>query len=164
MRRAESYVHREGNKRVNVNVGDAVNVDVDKENNRVSVNIGGRRYTFGSEDASSPASEDTRDVTGDIRRTVSKSLNKGLAACSYLGILVIAPLLFGQEDEFVKFHAKQGLKLLLCSIVGSAILSIFGMGWAVTIAGIVLSVLGVVNVANGEKKELPLLNKIKWFD
>ena len=165
-KRAESYVRRDKGKRVNVNVGDAVNVDVDKENNRVSVNIGGRRYTFGDGEAETDGAEtdeETRDLGDELREKVSRSANKGLAAISYLGVLVFVPLLFGPEDRFVKFHARQGLKLFAYTILGSAIGSFLGIGWVATLLGAGLAIKGILDAVNGKMEELPILNKLKWF-
>ena len=36
------------------------------------------------------------------------STNKWKAVCSYLGILILIPLLLGGDSTFAKYHAKQG--------------------------------------------------------
>ena len=136
-RRAESYVHRD-------------------DSQRVSVNIGGRRYTFGAEDASE------EDQT-EWRQGVIRTANRGLAAISYLGVLVFVPLLVGQDDKFVKFHARQGLKLLCYSALGSILGSFLGIGWIATLLGVGLSIKGVIDAVNGKMEELPILRKLKWF-
>lgn len=172
-RRAESYVNRGSGRRTDINIGDGIRIHRDDSGNlnvniggdssgyeaeesgddpRVSVNIGGRRYSFGAD-----------EVAEALNETARQSRNRGLAAISYLGVLVFVPLLFGQEDEFVKFHAKQGLKLLACTAVGSMIASFFGAGWLITLLGAALSIKGLISAVNGKKEELPLLNKIKWF-
>lgn len=138
-KRAESYVHRDNGK-------------------RVSVDIGGRRYTFGAEDTAGE-SEQTRGASSEA----AKRENRGLAAISYLGILFFVPLLFGQEDDFVQFHARQGLKLFAYTALASAVGTFFGVGWAATLIGIYLAVKGVIAAVNGKKEELPLLKKLKWF-
>ena len=161
-RRAESYVNRGGkNKRVSVNIGDGLNVDVGDE--RVSVNIGGRRYTFGGGETEEDPVEETRDLGEEIRRTAKRTKNKGMAAISYLGVLVFLPILFGMEDEFVKFHSTQGLKLFCYTMLGSALGSFIGVGWIATLLGFGLSIKGIANAVNGVMEELPILRKLTWF-
>ncbi len=90
-----------------------------------------------------------------------------MSVLAYIGILVLIPYFSGdaKKDEFVKFHTQQGMvlfvieiALLVLSILVSMavpMLSIFG-----TLIGfglLILSVLGVVNAAKGEKKELPVV-------
>ena len=98
-----------------------------------------------------------------------------MAILAYFGILVIVPILAAKDSKFAKFHANQGLVLCICSIVlwvSFTILSIlfykvaffFGflinLLWYVVCLGIlVLVVLGIVNAAKGEAKELPLIGK-----
>ena len=146
-KRAESYVHRDAGK-------------------RVSVDIGGRRYTFHAQDADAvdeESEEETRDLGDEIREAASRSANKGMGVLSYLGILVFIPLLFGSEDRFVKFHSKQGLKLFCYTALGSAIGSFVGVGWVATLLGAVLAIKGVISALNGKMEELPILKKLKWF-
>lgn len=164
-KRAESYVHRNKGRRVSVNVGDNVSVNVGDK--RVSVNVGGRRYSFGADEPAEDT-EQTEEVEQEEQacrapKAAEKQENCGLAAISYLGVLFFVPLLFGQEDEFVRFHAKQGLKLFLCTVLASAVGTPFGVGWAATLLGIYLAAKGVIAAVNGKKEELPLLKKIKWF-
>ena len=74
--------------------------------------------------------------------------NKILALLSYLGVLVLVPL-FGKKDSpFVQFHAKQGLVLL----IGWVISWFPVFGWIIGIIVFVLSIIGILNVFNGEKK------------
>lgn len=91
--------------------------------------------------------------------------NKALTFLSYLGILALVPLLAKKDSKFAQFHAKQGLVLF---VGWFAIAWIAGfipfLGWflivpAVCIFGIVLSIMGLINVANGEMKELPVIGE-----
>ncbi len=86
-----------------------------------------------------------------------------LAIISYIGILCLVPILIKEKDEFVKFHAKQGLVLFIGEIIIWIILRIipylwflgnlFGLLW------IILSIIGIMNVLNNKKKEIPLIGK-----
>ncbi len=86
-----------------------------------------------------------------------------IAIFSYLGILVLVPLLVEKKDEFVRYHVKQGLVLFLAEIVTPFVAWIPILGW---IAGailwifwIVFTILGIVNVVSGKKKPLPLIGQ-----
>ena len=97
--------------------------------------------------------------------TASKqaSDNKVMALLSYLGILVLIPLLTAKEDKFVRFHAKQGLVLLVAVIAVNMIGIIPFLGQPIAFVGdlacLVLTVMGIINVLNGEEKPLPLIGQ-----
>lgn len=97
------------------------------------------------------------------KTTTQTNDNKGMALLSYIGILVLVPLLTVKDDEFVQFHAKQGLVLLIAAIVVSVIGVIPFLGWFIALVGglacFVLAVMGIINVLNGEKKPLPLIGQ-----
>lgn len=81
------------------------------------------------------------------------SNDKLFGILSYIGILWLVGLLAG-KTEFAKFHANQGF---LSWIVGF----IPFVGWA---ASLVFMIMGIINVCNGEKKELPIIGKFHVFD
>lgn len=85
------------------------------------------------------------------------------AAVSYILILVIIPLLFYRDDEFVFYHAKQGVVLLLLWAAVPFVLAIPLVGWILgailAIFNLVLMVFGVVKSLKNQKKPLPLLGK-----
>ena len=100
--------------------------------------------------------------------------NKVMAVLSYIGILVLIPILAAKESPFARFHANQGLILILCEIIFavanmilSSIFAFLGplvLLWKlvaalVNIAFLVLLILGIVNAAQGMAKELPLIGK-----
>ncbi|MDD3531790.1 MAG: hypothetical protein PHR64_00080 [Candidatus Shapirobacteria bacterium] len=89
--------------------------------------------------------------------------NRVIALLSYIGILVLVPLLTAKEDEFVKFHAKQGLVLLVAAIAVGMVGVIPLLGWLIAFVGgltcLALAVMGIVNVLNGKKKPLPLIGQ-----
>jgi len=95
--------------------------------------------------------------------TKQVSDNKVMALLSYIGILVLIPLLTAKEDEFVRFHVKQGLVLLVAVIAVSMIGIIPLLGWLIAFVGgltcLVLAVMGIINVLNGEEKPLPLIGQ-----
>ena len=86
-----------------------------------------------------------------------------LAIISYLGILCLIPILIKEEDEFVKFHAKQGLVLFIAEVATMLIAWIPIIGWIgapiLWIIWIVLAIIGIMNVAKGKKAPLPIIGK-----
>ncbi len=105
--------------------------------------------------------------------------NKVMAALAY--IIFFLPLLAAKESKFARYHANQGLVLLLTGIaigiVGGILTGIFTaialstgsiamMGiistllMLVNIALCVLGIMGIVNGATGKVKPLPLIGGI----
>lgn len=101
--------------------------------------------------------------------TASGSSNTGVALISYLGLLVIIPLVTEyKNDQFVKFHIKQGLTLSIAAVIfGFASLFIgfipvigfvwFFVSWLIWLGFFVLMILGIINAAGGKMKELPII-------
>ncbi len=90
--------------------------------------------------------------------------NKVMAGLAY--ILFFLPLVVCPESKFGKFHANQGLVLLIAGVVGSIVLSLIPIiGWILLplfgIAVTVFVILGLVNGLTGKDKSLPLIGKIK---
>ena len=97
--------------------------------------------------------------------------NKILAVLAYLGVLVIVPLLAAKDSPFVRFHANQGLVLLIASVIWnivvrivqlsiSAILRTYLLAILLNIANVlilVFMIIGIINAVRGEEKELPVI-------
>lgn len=69
-----------------------------------------------------------------------------------------------KKDEFVKFHTKQSLTLIVLFIIGSIALSIlqyisFILIPILDLIFFIMMVIGIINAANNEKKELPIIGK-----
>ena len=94
--------------------------------------------------------------------------NKLLAAISYVWILCIVTILCAKDDAFARYHANQGLVLLIANIA-AAIVGILGfipviggiISWIISIALLVLMILGIINAAKGEMKPLPFIGGIE---
>jgi fumarate reductase subunit D len=87
-----------------------------------------------------------------------------LAAASYLGILCFVPLMMNKGDEFVHFHAKQGLVLWMWSVLTMFALHIpvvgeflFGIS---SMAIVVLSLAGLVSVGFRRAWRLPVISSL----
>lgn len=93
--------------------------------------------------------------TAPINEEKDISDNKLWALLSYLGVLVVIPL-FGKTDSpFVQFHAKQGFLLLI-----GWVLAWLPFGFIIGIVAFVFSIIGLINVINGDKKKLPLVGDL----
>lgn len=109
--------------------------------------------------------------------------NKIMAVLSYFGLLVLIPIFAAKDSKFARYHANQGLVLMLFSIgygviamvlqaimmsmlfTSSSGVAIYGivstvlsLGW---IFFLVLAILGIINAAKGEFKPLPLIGGIQ---
>lgn len=86
--------------------------------------------------------------------------NTGMAILSYLGILVLVPLLTdAKNDPFVKFHIKQGLVLLICFVIAMVLNIIPPIGILAWIACLILMIIGIMNAANHKQVELPVIGQ-----
>ena len=89
---------------------------------------------------------------------------KLMGVLAYLGILIIIPFLMAKDDPFVKFHIKQGLLLVIVELavwlIGSAMWSLWTILGLVNLATFILAVIGIVNVVQGNQKELPLIGSL----
>lgn len=118
----------------------------------------------------------TTDYTAEYDQTDIAN-NKALAILSYLGILVLIPILAAPNSRFARFHANQGLVLLISNVIVNVALAIVRIimyavadpigrifsviTWLVSILILVIVIIGIVNAAQGKAKELPLIGKIK---
>lgn len=98
--------------------------------------------------------EQKQEAAPETKEIVNRDL-KLWAVLSYLGVLVLIPLLLKKDSEFVQFHAKQGLLILIGWII-----AYFPFGFIFWIASFVLSVMGIVSVLQGEKKSLPIIGEL----
>ena len=100
--------------------------------------------------------------------------NKIFAVLSYLWILFFLPLVACPDSKFGRFHANQGLVLLLAGAIGGFVMGIIVLvlsmiGLAIVgfilmslfgLVDLILVILGIVNAATGKAKELPIIGRI----
>ena len=93
--------------------------------------------------------------------------NTLMGILAYLGPLVIISYPMSKDDPFVKFHIKQGLVLLVISVV---LWLLESMTWRylmifnfVQLAIFILSVIGIVNVVQKKEKGLPLVGSFASY-
>lgn len=113
--------------------------------------------------------------------------NKAMGILAYFGILVLIPIFAAKNSKFARYHANQGLVLAICELAYSIVYGIIcailqsvllGNLWDAmanaslyqtittilalpSIALLVFAIIGIVNAAKGEKKELPVIGKFK---
>jgi uncharacterized membrane protein len=94
---------------------------------------------------------------------------KVYAIVGYLGILFLIPLLALPKNKFAQYHARQGMVLFFVELavyIVAMVLAMVTLGIGAllypiaSIVGIVWSVLGIINAANGEMKPLPLIGSL----
>ncbi len=87
-----------------------------------------------------------------------------MAILSYIGILCFVPLLRNKDDEFVDFHAKQGLVIWMWSVLAIFAIYLPGIGtWLFsfsTLAVIILSIIGVISASLNRAWKLPLIYSV----
>lgn len=87
-----------------------------------------------------------------------------MAVMSYLGILCFVPLLQNRDDEFVYFHAKQGLVIWMWGVIGIFSLYLPGLGkWMFSASLMVvmtLSIIGVLSAALNRAWKLPFVYSV----
>lgn len=85
--------------------------------------------------------------------------------CILAYLIFFLPLIVIPNSEDGKFHANQGLLVLLLSIALSIVAMIPILGWIIGIFGwifvVVLIVMGMINANNMEMKDLPLIGQIR---
>jgi len=85
--------------------------------------------------------------------------SKLMAALSYLWILSVVMLVIKKDDEFVKFHAKQGLVIFIFSLIGM-IPFLFWISWLIWIITVIAVIIGFVKAYGGEKYKIPVFGDI----
>ena len=127
----------------------------------------------------------TKDITHTCDpEDIRENIDRGILA--YLGLLVLVPIFGGKRGRFARFHANQGLVLLVAEIIysilylivntilaaiflssirGLRLLWLYGVLNAIFSSPylllFVLTVIGIVNAARGRAKELPLIGSSK---
>lgn len=86
--------------------------------------------------------------------------SKLIALLSYLSILFIFPLNYGKKDEYIQYHAKQGVVLFILAIAVTFSFWLPVVCWILLIAYLVIWATGVINVLTGKKEPVPLVGRI----
>ena len=91
--------------------------------------------------------------------------NRVLALFCYLSAAVILPLVAQPNSAYIRYHANQGIALILFSLCSAVVAIIPILGWLVagvcSIFSFVCVIIGIVHACKGEKKPLPIIGKWK---
>lgn len=88
---------------------------------------------------------------------------------AYLGVLALVPYLVKDQPAFVHAHAVRGMNLFLLEVIAWVAVGIFSwvpvldgiLSSVVGLASFVLSLIGIIYVANREDKDLPVIGSIR---
>lgn len=122
------------------------------------------------------ALNNTADTTGDFEAKDIEQ-NKIMGVLAYLSWLVLIPIFAAPKSKFARYHANQGLVLAISEVVfwiATAIVNaiLYAISWRLgsivsTLLGLanigflIITLIGIVNAANGRAKELPIVGKFK---
>lgn len=107
--------------------------------------------------------------------------DRGMGILAYLGIFVLFPIFAARNSKFARFHANQGLVLLLCEVgywivqflltlvagliswrLAAIVGTILGIcSFIVGVGALILIVMGIISALKCQTKVLPLIGKIK---
>lgn len=102
--------------------------------------------------------------------------NKVIAVLSYIGILVLVPLLAGNKSsEYLRHHIDQGLVIWIGSLLADILsgggflgFAFFSSVWPLELVGGILSlvffilmIVGIVDACRGVRRELPVVGAFK---
>ena len=107
--------------------------------------------------------------------------NKGVACISYLGPLFLIPLFSAPNSKFARFHVNQGLLLFLVDVAASIVVGFVSLilnllfFWNFFFASLlislvsgllglllfVVSIVFLIDAANGRAREIPVIGKFR---
>ena len=91
--------------------------------------------------------------------------SKALSIMSYISFLCFLPRLLGSTDSYTNFHARQGTKLFIFSVICSIVSSVTSGLTSLIALGlqglrVYLMVMGIIHAANGSTEKLPIIGDI----
>lgn len=92
--------------------------------------------------------------------------NKVIAALAYF--IFFLPLVAAKDSAFGKFHANQGLILLISFLIVNFIYVIPILGWIIapllSLALVIIGIIGAVSAYGGKAEELPVIGKFNLIN
>ncbi len=101
-----------------------------------------------------------RPASARPESAASSQGNKALACLSYLGALCALPYFLTPQDRFARYHAKQGLKLLLFGIAADVLGGLTGVGWILSLFRFYLMYKGISAASQGRMEPLPYIGDL----
>ncbi|MEO5372967.1 MAG: hypothetical protein H7840_01675 [Alphaproteobacteria bacterium] len=103
-------------------------------------------------------------MTAVMVRSRGGTRSRLMAAFSYMGILVFLPLIMNKDDQYVYFHAKQGLVIWTWGVLGLFGLHLPGIGkWWFSFSAMMVfaySLIGLASVILNRAWKLPFIYPI----
>lgn len=94
--------------------------------------------------------------------------NRVIAAIAYIPFLFFLPLITAKDSAFAKFHANQGLVLLISFAVVNIMYIIPILGAFIqalaSLALVIIGILGAVGAYSGKADELPLIGQFNLIN
>ena len=108
-------------------------------------------------------------VGAPVRAADTSSNDMWMGILAYLGILSLIPYLVKDQTPFVRAHAVRGINLFILEIIAWVAVGVFSwvpvldgiLSTLAGLAGFVFSLIGIINVANKEDKDLPFIGNIR---
>lgn len=101
------------------------------------------------------------------KERTDSSNDKIYGILAYLGLLVLVPIFAAPKSAYVRFHANQGLVLIIAELIITFSARILGSLWGFSLIFLLarlvcfaFAVIGLVAAARGEQKELPFIGQI----
>jgi uncharacterized membrane protein len=102
------------------------------------------------------AEENIKEKATEKKSTDTISDSKLMALLSYFWILSIVMYVIKKDDEFVRFHARQGMVIFGFSLLG--IIPV--LGWIIDLIMLAAAIIGAIKAYQGEKYKLPVIGDI----
>ncbi|MFA5927645.1 MAG: hypothetical protein WCT32_03230 [Patescibacteria group bacterium] len=83
-----------------------------------------------------------------------------MAALSYVHVVVLVPLVFARKNSYVKFHAKQGVGLLIIWLLALLLFWVPIVGWLLVLVSVAGLFFGVTSALTGQEKRLPVIGRM----
>lgn len=105
-------------------------------------------------------------IKQDGQVLLNASHKRLMATFSYLSILFWVPIFISKDDEFVKFHIKQGFVLFIVEVITGMFTFFSTQIWLEIVVSLlllvwlVLSIIGIKNVIKGKEVALPIIGKV----
>ena len=108
-------------------------------------------------------------VGAPVHAADTSSNDMWMGILAYLGILSLIPYLVKDQTPFVRAHAVRGINLFILEIIAWVAVGVFSwvpvldgiLSTLAGLAGFVFSLIGIINVANKEDKDLPFIGNIR---
>ncbi len=110
-------------------------------------------------------------VVADRTTSSTSSNDMWMGILAYLGILSLIPYLVKDQTPFVRTHAVRGINLFLLEVIVWVAVGVFSwvpvlndiLSTVAGLASFALSLIGIINVANKEDKDLPFIGSIRMI-